>query len=131
MLLIVARFCLIFLRIILYSRVACCVRSSHSPESGISLSHNSLPDSDNGTTAGINGGALHHDRDDIPGIDDGDGLADDSAEFYDVESLPIIGSCRALYSFDGELLFSRGPSGRAGMLTVSCGLAAARLVVQA
>ncbi|KAK8744888.1 hypothetical protein OTU49_000666 [Cherax quadricarinatus] len=56
-------------------------RSSHSPESGIGLSHNSLPGSDT--------------------YDQPDGGDDDNAEFYDAEPLPIIGTCRALYSFEG------------------------------
>ncbi|XP_063604602.1 formin-binding protein 1 homolog isoform X3 [Penaeus indicus] len=55
--------------------------SSHSPESGIGLSHNSLPGSDT--------------------YDQPDGADDDNAEFYDAEPLPIIGTCRALYTFDG------------------------------
>ncbi|XP_069943475.1 formin-binding protein 1-like isoform X1 [Cherax quadricarinatus] len=55
--------------------------SSHSPESGIGLSHNSLPGSDT--------------------YDQPDGGDDDNAEFYDAEPLPIIGTCRALYSFEG------------------------------
>ncbi|KAK3857146.1 hypothetical protein Pcinc_036584, partial [Petrolisthes cinctipes] len=54
-------------------------RSSHSPESGIGLSHNSLPGSDT--------------------YDQPDG--DDNTEFYDTEPLPVIGTCRALYNFDG------------------------------
>ncbi|XP_042210381.1 formin-binding protein 1 homolog isoform X5 [Homarus americanus] len=56
-------------------------RSSHSPESGIGLSHNSLPGSDT--------------------YDQPDGADDDNAEFYDAEPLPIIGTCRALYTFEG------------------------------
>ncbi|KAK7081715.1 Formin-binding protein 1 [Halocaridina rubra] len=55
--------------------------SSHSPESGIGLSHNSLPGSDT--------------------YDQPDGGDDDNAEFYDAEPLPIIGTCRALYAFEG------------------------------
>ncbi|XP_042210379.1 formin-binding protein 1-like isoform X3 [Homarus americanus] len=55
--------------------------SSHSPESGIGLSHNSLPGSDT--------------------YDQPDGADDDNAEFYDAEPLPIIGTCRALYTFEG------------------------------
>ncbi|XP_066940734.1 formin-binding protein 1 isoform X15 [Macrobrachium rosenbergii] len=56
-------------------------RSSHSPESGIGLSHNSLPGSDT--------------------YDQPDGPDDDNAEFYDAEPLPIIGTCRAMYAFEG------------------------------
>ncbi|XP_066940722.1 formin-binding protein 1-like isoform X4 [Macrobrachium rosenbergii] len=55
--------------------------SSHSPESGIGLSHNSLPGSDT--------------------YDQPDGPDDDNAEFYDAEPLPIIGTCRAMYAFEG------------------------------
>ncbi|XP_071541311.1 formin-binding protein 1-like isoform X1 [Panulirus ornatus] len=55
--------------------------SSHSPESGIGLSHNSLPGSDT--------------------YDQPDGGDDDNTEFYDAEPLPIIGTCRALYHFEG------------------------------
>ncbi|XP_050714494.1 cdc42-interacting protein 4-like isoform X3 [Eriocheir sinensis] len=55
--------------------------SSHSPESGIGLSHNSLPGSDT--------------------YDQPDAGEDENAEFYDTEPLPIIGTCRALYVFDG------------------------------
>lgn len=58
-----------------------CHGSSHSPESGIGLSHNSLPGSDT--------------------YDQPDGGDDDNAEFYDAEPLPIIGTCRALYAFEG------------------------------
>ncbi|XP_066940736.1 formin-binding protein 1 isoform X17 [Macrobrachium rosenbergii] len=51
------------------------------PESGIGLSHNSLPGSDT--------------------YDQPDGPDDDNAEFYDAEPLPIIGTCRAMYAFEG------------------------------
>ncbi|XP_042210378.1 formin-binding protein 1-like isoform X2 [Homarus americanus] len=54
---------------------------SQGPESGIGLSHNSLPGSDT--------------------YDQPDGADDDNAEFYDAEPLPIIGTCRALYTFEG------------------------------
>ncbi|CAG7714120.1 unnamed protein product, partial [Allacma fusca] len=47
--------------------------SSNSPESGISTSHTSLPDSD------IDG---------------------DAADFYDADPLPVLGTCEALYPFD-------------------------------
>jgi len=56
--------------------------SSHSPESGIGLSHNSLPGSDT------------YDQPD-------QGQDDENAEFYDAEPLPVIGTCRSLYTFDG------------------------------
>ncbi|XP_045134943.1 formin-binding protein 1-like isoform X7 [Portunus trituberculatus] len=56
-------------------------RSSHSPESGIGLSHNSLPGSDT--------------------YDQPDTGEDENGEFYDTEPLPIIGTCRAIYIFEG------------------------------
>lgn len=56
-------------------------RSSHSPESGIGLSHNSLPGSDT--------------------YDQPDTGEDENGEFYDTEPLPIIGTCRAIYVFEG------------------------------
>ncbi|CAL4105034.1 unnamed protein product, partial [Meganyctiphanes norvegica] len=56
--------------------------SSHSPESGIGLSHNSLP------------GSETYDQPD-------QGQDDENAEFYDAEPLPVIGTCRSLYTFDG------------------------------
>lgn len=55
--------------------------SSHSPESGIGLSHNSLPGSDT--------------------YDQPDTGEDENGEFYDAEPLPIIGTCRAIYVFEG------------------------------
>ncbi|KAK8399942.1 hypothetical protein O3P69_002972 [Scylla paramamosain] len=55
--------------------------SSHSPESGIGLSHNSLPGSDT--------------------YDQPDTGEDENGEFYDTEPLPIIGTCRAIYIFEG------------------------------
>ncbi|XP_018007984.1 formin-binding protein 1-like isoform X1 [Hyalella azteca] len=89
-------------------------RSSHSPESGISLSHNSLHGSE---TGGMNGGsslhanpsALHSNSNALhtsglsqtDSVDLADDAADDSAEFYDLDPLPVIGSCRALFNFDG------------------------------
>ncbi|KAA0201342.1 hypothetical protein HAZT_HAZT000542 [Hyalella azteca] len=88
--------------------------SSHSPESGISLSHNSLHGSE---TGGMNGGsslhanpsALHSNSNALhtsglsqtDSVDLADDAADDSAEFYDLDPLPVIGSCRALFNFDG------------------------------
>ncbi|KAK8399962.1 hypothetical protein O3P69_002972 [Scylla paramamosain] len=59
-------------------------RSSHSPESGIGLSHNSLPGSDT--------------------YDQPDTGEDENGEFYDTEPLPIIGTCRAIYIFEGVCL---------------------------
>ncbi|MPC31690.1 hypothetical protein E2C01_024989 [Portunus trituberculatus] len=56
------------------------VSSSHSPESGIGLSHNSLPGSDT--------------------YDQPDTGEDENGEFYDTEPLPIIGTCRAIYIFE-------------------------------
>uniref|UniRef100_A0A6A7FWD8 Formin-binding protein 1-like isoform X4 n=3 Tax=Hirondellea gigas TaxID=1518452 RepID=A0A6A7FWD8_9CRUS len=104
-------------------------RSSHSPESGISLSQNSLPGSEmsgaNGTA--VNHHMMHHHNNTTatppvtshlhnstttttttaaaPAIpladaDELDGDADDSNEF-DADLLPVIGTCRALYGFDG------------------------------
>ena len=52
--------------------------SSNSPESGISTSHTSLPDSD-----------FEH-------IDENNG------DFYDQDPLPVLGTCEALYPFDGK-----------------------------
>ncbi|KAF2362739.1 SH3 domain [Trinorchestia longiramus] len=87
--------------------------SSHSPESGISLSHNSLHGSE---TGGMNGGstvhpipsalhcntsALHGEVSELDSAGGIDEAADDSAEFYDLDPLPVIGTCRALYNFDG------------------------------
>ncbi|KAK8399943.1 hypothetical protein O3P69_002972 [Scylla paramamosain] len=51
------------------------------PESGIGLSHNSLPGSDT--------------------YDQPDTGEDENGEFYDTEPLPIIGTCRAIYIFEG------------------------------
>uniref|UniRef100_T1J7Q9 SH3 domain-containing protein n=1 Tax=Strigamia maritima TaxID=126957 RepID=T1J7Q9_STRMM len=48
--------------------------SSNSPESGLGTSHTSLPDSD---------------------FDNGD--------YFDTEPLPVLGICRAMYTFDGKL----------------------------
>lgn len=53
-----------------------CASCSDSPESGLGASHTSLPDSDD---------APH-------------------SEYYDIELLPPLGTCRALYPFEGNPL---------------------------
>ena len=60
--------------------------SSNSPESGIGLSSQSLPSSDN--------------KSELDGRESNS--ADDEEEAFDSEPLPIIGRCRALYPFEGE-----------------------------
>ena len=60
--------------------------SSNSPESGIGLSSQSLPSSDN--------------KSELDGRESNNS-ADDEEEAYDPEPLPIIGRCRALYTFEG------------------------------
>lgn len=52
-------------------------RSSNSPESGISTSHTSLPDSD-----------FEH-------------IDADNHDYYE-EPLPVLGTCEALYPFEGR-----------------------------
>lgn len=51
-----------------------CARCSDSPESGLGTSHTSLPDSDDAP---------------VP-------------DYYDGELLPPLGTCRALYPFEGK-----------------------------
>lgn len=51
---------------------------SHCPESGIGTSHTSIPDSD---------------------FDNGEVV---DGEFYEPEPLPVLGHCKALYSFDAQ-----------------------------
>ena len=58
----------------------CLSRSSNSPESGIGNSHLSL-------------GALGEHFQDIDGDD----------EFYDPEPLPVLGKCKAIYPFEGNI----------------------------
>ena len=53
--------------------------SSNSPESGISTSHTSLPDSD-----------FEH-------------IDADHTDFYEQDPLPVLGTCEALYPFEGTL----------------------------
>lgn len=55
-------------------------RSSNSPESGISTSHTSLPDSD-----------FEH-------------IDADNPDYYE-EPLPVLGTCEALYPFEGKTFF--------------------------
>jgi hypothetical protein len=59
--------------------------SSNSPESGIGLSSQSIPSSDN--------------KSELDGREDDDD-DDEEEEFYDSEPLPILGRCRALYTFE-------------------------------
>ena len=61
--------------------------SSNSPESGIGLSSQSLPSSDN--------------KSELDGRESNNS-ADDEEEAFDSDPLPIIGRCRALYPFEGE-----------------------------
>ncbi|XP_076068934.1 formin-binding protein 1-like Cip4 isoform X12 [Oratosquilla oratoria] len=63
-------------------------RSSHSPESGIGMSHNSLPGSET--------------------YDQPDSGDPEGEEFYVHEALPIIGTCRALYAFEAQSEGSMG-----------------------
>ncbi len=73
-------------------------RSSNSPESGLGTSRVSLPDSESGVGSG-SGGAASATNDPH--------LAEDEADFYDAdEPLTVLGMCRALYTFDGELRLS-------------------------
>ena len=51
-------------------------RSSNSPESGLGMSRSSLPDSDV-----------------VDGVGD---------EYYDLEPMPILGTCTVLYTFEGK-----------------------------
>ncbi|XP_076068923.1 formin-binding protein 1-like Cip4 isoform X2 [Oratosquilla oratoria] len=62
--------------------------SSHSPESGIGMSHNSLPGSET--------------------YDQPDSGDPEGEEFYVHEALPIIGTCRALYAFEAQSEGSMG-----------------------
>lgn len=55
--------------------------SSASPESGLGTSHSSLPGSGQGSTND------HHMNDDM---------------YYDTDPLPPLGTCKALYPFDGK-----------------------------
>lgn len=52
------------------------VRASDSPESGIGASHTSLPESD-----------------------------DAPPPYYDTELLPPLGTCKALYPFEGKIFY--------------------------
>lgn len=63
-----------------------CFSSSNSPESGIGLSSQSIPSSDN--------------KSELDGRE-GDAEAEEE-EFYDSEPLPILGRCKALYPFEGK-----------------------------
>jgi len=63
--------------------------TSRSPESGICTSSMSLPSSSSGSNDnGGKSGQLAEDEE------------DDDEEFYDADPLPILGRCRALYSFE-------------------------------
>lgn len=62
--------------------------SSRSPESGICTSSMSLPSSSSGSND--NGGKSRDVEED----------EDEDEEFYDADPLPIVGKCRALYSFE-------------------------------
>lgn len=70
--------------------------SSHSPESGVGshTSHTSLPDSEVER--------LYANAEAEIGAEEDDTLNGD--EFDDPEPLPVLGTCRALYAFEG--LFS-------------------------
>ena len=45
----------------------------------------------------------HSERIEIPAVDVIDGDEEDE-EFFEAEPLPILGRCRALYTFEGEFL---------------------------
>lgn len=59
---------------------------SNSPESGLGTSHTSLPGADS-------------DQDQFDGHN-----ADPESEYYEADLLPAIGTCRALYPFDGKFI---------------------------
>ena len=65
--------------------------SSRSPESGICTSSMSLPSSSSGSNE-KSGRDVGEDED----------VDDDEEEFFEAETLPIIGRCHALYPFEGN-----------------------------
>lgn len=65
--------------------------TSRSPESGICTSSMSLPSSSGSNDNGGKTGRELHDEDEED---------EDEEEFYDADPLPILGRCRALYSFE-------------------------------
>jgi len=66
-----------FLNMVQFYHRRICFRSSNSPESGISTSHNSLPD------------------------DDFEHIDADAPDYYEPDPLPVLGTCEALYRFEG------------------------------
>ena len=69
------------------------IRSSHSPESGVGshASHTSLPDSEVERLYANAEAEIDAEEDDTL----------NGSEAYDNEALPILGTCRALYAFEG------------------------------
>ena len=69
--------------------------SSRSPESGICTSSMSLPSSSSGSNdkSGRDVGLEDEDQD----------VDDDEEEFFEAETLPIIGRCQSLYPFEGKM----------------------------
>lgn len=61
-----------------FTTLLVCASCSDSPESGLGTSHTSLPDSDDAQ----------------------------QTEYYDVELLPPLGTCKALYPFEGTAYHS-------------------------
>ncbi|CAG0923028.1 unnamed protein product [Notodromas monacha] len=71
------------------------LESSNSPESGLGMSRVSLPDSENGGGSGSGSGGAASATHDVQ--------EEDAEYFYDDnEALTILGTCRALYSFDAQ-----------------------------
>ena len=66
--------------------------SSRSPESGICTSSMSLPSSSSGSNEKSGGR-------DVGEVDED--IDEDEEEFFEAETLPIIGRCHALYPFEG------------------------------